>query len=108
MADIKLTITIPDAKIPKVAEAFTGMAGKNISISPNVHPAGGSAGWSYSYIPQQGGEGTKAFGERVVFETMRALVRAYFQNKDTSRYAGDVDAVSKPANGVEDDIITPG
>ena len=51
MADVNLTVTIPDAYVSRVIDAVSGQADK----SPRVE---------VTYIPKQGGETNADFGKR--------------------------------------------
>ena len=99
MADVNVTITIPEMYISRIISAFTGYA--NISLDLSTE----SGRWGFSYLPKQTGETNMDFGERVIKNLILALVRCYELDQDYIRYRNAVGAVTPPSQSVPDGIV---
>lgn len=101
MADLDITITVPEAYIPRVQATFNGLAGMKMKLKNEV-----SGGVEFVIQPKQVGETNLQFGERFIRQAMRQFVRLFELDTDTDRYKTEVAAVVTPTETVPDDIIT--
>ena len=108
MADVDLTITIPDAHTVRVLDAFTKAAGARIELMAHKHTENNefNANWSYSYDEQQPGETAKQFAVRVILEQIKALVKLVDYAEDQDRYRTAVAAITPATQDVPDNIVT--
>ena len=110
MADVNLTITIPDAQVTRVFDTFTKLADRNIilrtSLSP-IEPGGREpeGSWVLKFSSKLVSETNKQFGIRAILETIRALVKLKEYTEDTQRYHNDVSVVIPPSQNVPDNIV---
>ena len=87
MADINVTITIPEEWISRVQAAKHGMAEKNISIDfKHTHIR-------YSY-PAKNDETEVEFAQRICREHWRQQVKAYELSIDNERYSDEIEGIS--------------
>ena len=110
MADVQLTITIPDVHTTRVLDAFTKAAGARIELMAHKHTENNdfNANWSFEYAEQDtaGGETAKQFGARVILELTKALVKMVDYAEDQARYRTEVSAITPAAQDVPEDVIT--
>lgn len=110
MADVVLTITIPDAMIARTLAAFNKIAGTHVMIEArgsNPDPAQDfDARWDFRIEPQQVGETPKQFGQRVLRELGKAVINMVDKAEDDVRYRTQVAAVVPPASDVPEDVLT--
>ena len=104
MANIDITITIPDAHVARVSEAITNLADKQLKVEVNAD--GFHNRWEYSYEPKQPAESSLQFAQRVVRENIKAIVRLYEYTKDWNRFEAESSAVVQPSQNVPEDVIT--
>jgi len=104
MADVQLTLTIPDQHVTRVLEAFVGLDDASIKIV--VQGTEYEAKWRYTYLPQQPGETTKQFAIRVIRAHIVAMIRVHALKDDIRRYDEAVTAIPIPEQNIPDDIIT--
>ena len=113
MADVILEVTIPDAAITRVTNAFTTIADTHLEIHARgsrdpeaVDPEFEFSGkWDFRIDPQAGGETMKQFGERVLRSLGLAVIKMVDLSEDTIRHADAVAAVDPPASDVSDDVL---
>jgi len=108
MADVTVQLTIPEAAVPKVVDAFTKAAGARIDMSAHksTETKEFNANWNYSYAEQGDTETAKQFAVRVITEQIKALVRMVDYAEDQDRYRTAVSAIPKAEQDVPDNIIT--
>ena len=108
MADVTLAITIPDAHVTQVKNAFDKASGARIDI--NAHKSTEStefnANWNFTIDPQQSGETVKEFAVRFILEQIKAVVKMVDYAEDQARYRTEVSAITPATQYVSDDIIT--
>ena len=108
MPDVILEVTVPDAAVTKVLDAFTTIADCHMEISARGHgdPVNEFDGrWDFSIDPQAEGENSKAFGERVLRSLGLAVVKMVDKAEDTIRYRDQIAAVVPPESDVPDNIL---
>ena len=111
MADVDLTITIPDAHTVRVLDAFSKAAGARIELMANKgvgSPENPSfnANWSFSYAEKDASENNKQFAVRTILELIKALVKMVDYAEDQDRYRTEVSAITPANQDVPEDIIT--
>lgn len=102
MADVTLTVTIPDAYVQRVIDAVTGYAGDELTL--RAERSGPEQ--RYSYLAKQAGETAVEYGSRFLKEYIRAFVKLYELDMDMSRYNSDVQGVAQPSVNVPDGIVS--
>jgi len=100
MADLNITITIPENYIPRVQEAFNSLAATEIELKNEF------ARIFFEIPEKQTGESNLQFGRRFIRKAMKQFVRLHELDEDGDRYKSEVSAVSPPEESVPDDIIT--
>ena len=103
MADVNLTITVPDAYITKTINAFTHIANKQLRLE--AHSRNYDSAWSFKILPQQSGESLIEFGERVLRELGKAVIRLDNIKEDYNRYNTEIAAINPPTPNVPDDVL---
>lgn len=107
MANVTLTIILKDAYVTRCLTAFNALADKEIytKIDDWIE-------WKWSYLTKQTGENNKQYGERILKQFVRSLVRNYEYNIDHERYENDVkqiydniDTIEQPSQNVPDGIV---
>ena len=99
MADIDITITIPDAWVTRVQDALTNQASKNISIDfENGHI-------DYSYEPK-GSDNWVQFAQRAFREHLKNQIKVSELSIDNERYRTDISGIEQPGEDVPEDILT--
>ena len=102
-AVVQITLNVPTPAVALVLDAFNTLAGKEIEITG--HEDDFSGRWTYRYSPKDPNETQKQFAERVVKESVKAMVRLVEDTKENARYQLDVEAVPSPDIDVPDEII---
>ncbi len=64
-----------------------------------------SGEWQFTYDVKGTGETNAEYGERVIKEFIRAVVRCYEYQTDTDRYNGEVDGLDEISQSVPDGIV---
>ena len=100
MADVNLTITIPEKYISRTIDAFYGEANKSIELRDDAEHT------IFKYLPRQEKETNQQFSERVIKELIVALVKCYELHAERVRYNEAVAKVNPPFVTVPDDIVT--
>ena len=109
MADVNVTITIPDAWVTKVLAAFNTIADTHMTIEArgSGDPATEFDGrWDFWIAPKGPGETNIQFGQRVLRELGKAVVSMVDKAEDDVRYRTEIAAVVPPASDVPTDILT--
>jgi hypothetical protein len=102
MADVNLTITIPDEHVSRVEDAFNGLAGEDItldSISLNSRK-------EFNISPKEGGETDKQFAERFIRQSMWRFVKLWEQHEHDDDYEADVSAIIHVQDSVPEGVFT--
>ena len=109
MADVTLEITVPDAWIIRVLNAFNTITDTHISLEARSHapnPENELDGrWDFRIKNKQPTETNKQFGERVLRELGKAVVHMVDKAEDDIRYRNEVAAIIPPASDVPDGIF---
>jgi hypothetical protein len=100
MADVDITITVPDAWVSRTLDALNGMAGKNIRIEFD------RALKEYMYDAKDGSETNPQFAARAFREMIKQHIKAYELNEDYIRYRSDMGDILAPSESVPEDILT--
>jgi hypothetical protein len=103
MADVELKVTIREQNIPRVLASFTALAGKRIDIT--VRDRDLKADWHITSEPQQVGENTKAYGERVVREFVHSLVSMVELAADKVRYNTEKASIEPASQNTPKNIV---
>ena len=98
MADIDITITIPDAWVPRVQDALTNQANKSISIDFD------NATIRYSYDPK-GSDTWVEFAERAFKEHLKNQIKVSELSIDNERYRTDISEIEQPSEDVPENIL---
>lgn len=104
MADVQITITIPDAWTTKVLDAFQRTSGKNLRLE--AHGPDSHSDWSFTIGPQGPGESAVAFGKRFITQLGKAVVDMVDYADDRDRYSSEISAIQPPQSDVPEGIIT--
>lgn len=110
MADVILQITVPDAQVLRAVAAFAAISNTHMRIESRGSldmPDGSDfhGEWDFRILPQQTGETTKQFGQRVLRELGKAVINLVDKAEDETRYKTEVAAVVPPASDVPDNIL---
>jgi len=109
MADVQLTITIPDAYVTRAVNAFTTITDTHMTIEARGHgdPENEFNGrWDFSIEPKGDTETMKEFGERVFRSLGLAIINMVDKAEDETRFRTEVQAIVPPASDVPEDILT--
>ena len=108
MPDVTLNITIPDAHVTQVKNAFAKSAGARIDM--NAHKSTETqefnANWNFTIEPQGEGETVKEFAVRFILEQIKAVVKMVDYAEDQDIYRTEVSAITKASQDVPDDVVT--
>ena len=107
MADVTVQLTIPEAAVPKVVDAFTKLSGARMSLDADkmVNDTMFNGRWDFT-VSEQGAETTKQFAIRFILELIKATVKLVDYAEDRDRYSAEVSAIPQPSQDVPDNIIT--
>lgn len=97
MADI--TITIKDAQISRVMNAFNALAGEELTIRWNGDEK------NFFYNAKTSGETNMDFGKRLIATIIKQFVKVYEKKTDNDRYSQEINTITPPSENVPDDII---
>ena len=109
MADVELTIVIPEAYIAIASNAFLTLADTHMTIEargsgdPETEFNGH---WDFRIQPKGDTETLKAFGERFLRELGKACINMVDKAEDEIRYRTKIAEVVPPASDVPDNILT--
>jgi len=99
MADIDITITIPDAWISRVQDALTNQASKSIGIEfENAHKR-------YSYEPK-GTDTWVQFAERAFKAHLINQIKVSELSVSYANYTEAINGIEQPFEDVPEDILT--
>ena len=102
MADMILSITVPDAWVARTLAAFTEIAGATATLQSSN---GLNTQWHFT-MPSQGGLSDSAFCKKIFCELGEAIVNMADIDADQARYNAEVAGLTPPASDVPDDIFT--
>ena len=109
MPDVILNITIPDAMTARTLAAFTKIANTHMTIEArgsNPDPSKDfNARWDFRIAPKDTGETNKQFGQRVLRELGKAVIKMVDKAEDDIRYRTQVAAVVPPASDVPEGVL---
>ena len=104
MADVILTITIPDAMVTRTLDAFNTITDTHMTIEARRDDFDGR--WDFHILPKDTGETNKQFGQRVLRELGKAVINMVDKAEDETRYRTEVAAVVPPVSDVPEDVLT--
>ena len=111
MADINITLTIPDEHVAIAWEAINAYCDTLMTLTARGHsdpPEEVLNIHSGVHIDAKTGEETnKEFAERWLAEYTKAAIKGYWLADDTKRYQEDVAAVDPPTQSVDESVIIP-
>ncbi len=99
MADIPITIIIPDAWITRVQATLTGQADKDITIEFN------NAHKRYSYAAK-GSDTWIQFAKRAFREHLKQQIKVYELSISQQEYSDNIQNIELPGEDVPEDILT--
>lgn len=110
MADVMLTLTIPDAHVATATPLFKAVSGAIIRVEIDKRDPEDTNEIRTEHqmlITEQGdSEGDKAFGTRVALSLMKCVFHAMDRwNDEHDRYRPAIAAITSPASDVPDEII---
>jgi len=108
VADVNLEITVPDAWTSRVLAAFTAITNTHIQIishGSSVDHIDFHGKIDFKIDEQQPGETAKQFGERVLRDFGKHIVKLVELAADEVRYDEDVADVNPPTENVPEDIL---
>ena len=87
MADVQITITIPEEHVDTVIDAFTNLSDRQVEFNA----PGGSTGGNYftTIVGQVEGEGLAAFGKRFILELISGSVKLWKDIKYNTEVAAE-------------------
>lgn len=104
MADIDVTITIPDIHVARVIAAFVQVGGSELTFQANDN-----AGFASSYsvdMPEKGADSSLVFGKKFIKSLILGAVKVSEQYDEDTRYANEVAVITPPTVNVPDTVIT--
>ena len=105
MADVQITLTIPDAHVQDVIDSFTKNAGAKLEIRA-IYPDSLNGKWNYTIEPKGAGESLQQFGKRFIKEHIKALLDMDSLTADKEAKAAQHDAIPEPQSSVPSEVIT--
>jgi len=109
MADVTLEITVPDAWVTRVLNAFNTIADTHMTIGARgsgVPDTEFDGRWDFRIAVKDPAENNKQFGQRVLRELGKAVVNMVDVAEDNVRYRTEVGAITPPASDVPEDVLT--
>ena len=100
MADVNVTITVPDAWVIRTLEAINGMADKDIRIEFE------RAIQSYKYEAKTALENNLQFAKRVFKEMILQHIKAFELDAAYDVYFSSINAIEQPTEDVPEDLLT--
>lgn len=100
MADVTLSVTIPDAYVTRVLTAISGLADKKLKLKND-----GIIEFEFTYLGKQNGETNKAFAKIFLKILVKTAVKLNEFSADVIRYKNDTSAIALPSQNVPDGII---
>jgi hypothetical protein len=100
MADVNITITIPDARKTRVFDAFTSLGDKTIELE-------GVGVIKTFIIPgKSGSETNREFAKRFIRRAMWQFVRLWEQSEKDGAYVSNIESVTREIEDVPEDVFT--
>lgn len=100
MADVNVTITVPDAWVNRVLTALNGQANKDIGLDfENAHK-------NYTYEAKTGEENNIQFAKRVFTEHLKQQIKIYELSLSYDEYRTAINNITDPFEDVPEDILT--
>jgi len=103
--DVVVTLTIPEAQVPRAIEAFNGIAGARIDMNAHNPETNFNGNWNFTIDPKGAGESQLDFGKRVFKSLGLALIRLWDYAEDQDRYRTAVNAIPTASQDVPDGIL---
>jgi len=110
MANAILNITVPDAWVTRVLDAFNTITDTQLTIEAKDYTPNSEnefdGHWDFKIEGKLSTENNKRFGERVLRELVKAVVHMVDKAEDDVRYRNEVAAITLPASDVPNDILS--
>lgn len=103
MADVNLTIVIPDAYITRVLDALNAVAGASFSIEATKDDT--HAHWDFTIAPKGASETNRDFAKRFIRELGKAVINMVDKAEDEQRYRDEISIISPPVSDVPNSIL---
>jgi hypothetical protein len=111
MADVQITITIPDAHVATCVESFNTLAGKELAVAYSRGETSPDVGDKMDFLIEEKGSGetNMDFGKRFIIELVKNAVRLGVFTKNLNAYKASMrDAikdVAQTSKEVDENII---
>jgi hypothetical protein len=99
MADVNLTITIPDAYVQRTLDAFNGLAERDIRLKVDYQTM------NLNFDQKDEAENNIQFGQRVIRQSILHLIKLYELDKDFKRFTSEKDAITEVSIDVPEDLL---
>lgn len=100
MADVTLTITIPERHLATIYNAYTDLSGNEIETTAlESHK-------NYQIMPQRLGENNQQFVKRFIRQNSWKMVGLWKQSRLDAQWKSDIRALERQTEDVPEDIIT--
>lgn len=103
MADISLTIIIPDEYQSLVIDSFSRITDRPLKLSCHSNDFEGS--WEFSIAGKTEEESYLDYGKRVICELGKAVINLVDLKDDTDRYVVEVGAIDLPESDIPNDVL---
>jgi hypothetical protein len=100
MADVNITITVPDAWVGRTLSALNGMADKKIGIRFE------NAMREYEFESKTGEETNVEFAKRAFREMILQHIKAFEWSEDYQRFQSERDNIVEISENVPDELLT--
>lgn len=105
MADIIVSITIPEGYAGKVLNAFNKVAGTHLGIESDNMENNFHCRWDFQINPKAPSETNIQFGQRVFREFGKAIINMVDKAEDDIRYRNEIAAITAPHSDVPNNIL---
>lgn len=105
MADLKITITIPEANQKRIKDAINALLGNQASLSVFLEKKG-LMSYDFSFSKQDKNESDADFYKRFFTEIVKMYVGCYEMANDKERYVNQIKSIDPPNVDVPNQIIT--
>lgn len=104
MADIEITLTIPDAYVSQAIDSFIFVGGSHMRLEMNKTD-GTFGDIDFVIQERQEGETLLQYGKRVFRTLGKAVLDMVDKEEDRSRYNSEINAIVLPHSDVDEEII---
>lgn len=103
MADVQLTLTVPDAYVTRVLAAMNHADGRLVEVSVGDAAIGDNYGFTTAI--EKGGMGNAEYAKYFIMQLIKTYVRAYEFGVDRVRFESEQAAVTPATQNVPDEIV---